>query len=245
MAGSPDSLGWAFTQLRLGIVHLGVIPPDTSPVDLDEIVFEIVPRKVTVQASAATEIVQKLTAFWSFLQREFGLENAAACLEVLERDAVARLEAELADSDNFGPAKRFAMFSKDLGYDLATEEGTAQAMLAYNTAIAGSSDRGSPALAGPTSQGIDPGWRASPAAPARNPRRASSRRKKRRKAAREPKEESETQVRRLDCKRLLEALDDELQDLRLAKERLKEPARRWTQEELEKGLDQSVEADSL
>lgn len=37
--------------------------------------------------------------------------------------------------------------------------------------------------------------------------------------------------------RLLDALEDELRDLRLAEKRLKEPARRWTQEELEKGLD--------
>ncbi len=37
--------------------------------------------------------------------------------------------------------------------------------------------------------------------------------------------------------RLLEALEDELRDLRLAEQRLKEPARRWSQEELEQGLD--------
>jgi len=37
--------------------------------------------------------------------------------------------------------------------------------------------------------------------------------------------------------RLLDTLDDELRDLRLAEERLKDPARRWTQEELEQGLD--------
>ncbi len=37
--------------------------------------------------------------------------------------------------------------------------------------------------------------------------------------------------------RLLDALDDELGGLRLAEERVKEPVRRWTQEELEQGLD--------
>ena len=35
--------------------------------------------------------------------------------------------------------------------------------------------------------------------------------------------------------RLLDALDDELRDLRLAEERLKQPARRSSQEELEQG----------
>jgi len=37
--------------------------------------------------------------------------------------------------------------------------------------------------------------------------------------------------------RLLEALEDELRDLHLAQARLREPARRWTQKELEQGLD--------
>ena len=37
--------------------------------------------------------------------------------------------------------------------------------------------------------------------------------------------------------RLLEALEEELQDLRLAERRMKEPAKRWTQKELERGVD--------
>ena len=37
--------------------------------------------------------------------------------------------------------------------------------------------------------------------------------------------------------RLLDALEEELSDLRLAEERLRTPGRRWTQEELELGLD--------
>ncbi len=37
--------------------------------------------------------------------------------------------------------------------------------------------------------------------------------------------------------RLLDALEEELSDLRLAQERLRAPGRRWTQEELEQGLD--------
>lgn len=37
--------------------------------------------------------------------------------------------------------------------------------------------------------------------------------------------------------RLIEALDEDLTDARIAEERLAQPARRWTQEELEQGLD--------
>ncbi len=37
--------------------------------------------------------------------------------------------------------------------------------------------------------------------------------------------------------RLLDALEEDLQDLRTARQRLRKPARRWTQKELEQGLD--------
>lgn len=37
--------------------------------------------------------------------------------------------------------------------------------------------------------------------------------------------------------RLRAALQDDLDDLRIARERLQNPGRRWTQEELERGLD--------
>lgn len=37
--------------------------------------------------------------------------------------------------------------------------------------------------------------------------------------------------------RLLEALETDLSDLQIVEERLQRPARRWTQEELERGFD--------
>ncbi len=130
-----EELGWVVNQLRLGIDYLGVTPTETSPGDLHEIVFEIFPRKVMVEASEAPVIVSELAAFWLFLEREFGLDNAAACLEVFGDDAASRLGTELANPANFGPAKQFGAFSEQAGFDLTTEAGRAQAMLAYNAAL--------------------------------------------------------------------------------------------------------------
>jgi hypothetical protein len=52
--------------------------------------FDLLPRKVSTSASSAEEIVQELQAFWTFLQREFSLANAAACLKVLDEKAKNR-----------------------------------------------------------------------------------------------------------------------------------------------------------
>ncbi len=135
---AEEELGWAVTQVQLGIDYLGATPPETSPAELNEIVFEIFPRKVTVEASEASAIVRELEAFWRFLGREFQLANAAACLELLDGGAASRLEAELSDPANFGPAKRFAMFSQGAGFDLGSEAGTAEAIQAYNAALSAS-----------------------------------------------------------------------------------------------------------
>lgn len=174
----PDAkvdLGWALNQMRLGIDYLGVTPPQTSPADLNEIVFELFPRKVAVRASEAPAIVRELVAFWHFLGREFGLDNAAACVELLEADGAARLKSELSNPSNFGPGKRFATFGQEAGFDLSTEAGTAQAMLAYNSAISGSRSFSN----APLDSGI--GQQRRP--PPQNLSRAQMQRKKRRRAA--------------------------------------------------------------
>lgn len=68
-----------------------------GPTQLSEIVFDIIPRKMSIDASAAASIIEENRAFYAFLKREFGLEQADACLEVLSGDAVKALEVELSD----------------------------------------------------------------------------------------------------------------------------------------------------
>src|ERR1017187_9269360 len=76
--------GWAGMMIEFGINYLSVTPPQMSPAGLREILFDIIPRKVSTSADEADDIVRELRAFWQFLQREFQLANAAACLKVLD-----------------------------------------------------------------------------------------------------------------------------------------------------------------
>ncbi len=94
-----------------------------GPRELREIVFDIIPRKVSIDASAASGIIEENRAFYAFLKREFALEQADACLRVLGGDAAKKLEAALSDTSKFGIAKSLFMGGREAGFDMNSKEG--------------------------------------------------------------------------------------------------------------------------
>lgn len=128
--------GWFTMVIDFGINYLSITPPRMTPSGLREILFEIFPRKVSTTADEAPDIIRELQAFWQFLQREFQLENAAACLKVLDDRAARQLKKELSDPANFGIAKSFFMMGLERGFDMTTEEGMNKWMATYNAELA-------------------------------------------------------------------------------------------------------------
>jgi hypothetical protein len=90
---------------------------------LREVLFELIPRKVSIEASAGRGIIEETRALYTFLKREFGLQQADACLRVLGDNAVKKLEAALSDSRNFGMAKSLVMAGANAGFDMESKEG--------------------------------------------------------------------------------------------------------------------------
>lgn len=90
---------------------------------LRELIFDWIPRKASIPASEASGIIEETRAFYAFLERELGLEQAPACLEVLDGGAVARLEAALSDPSKFGMAKSLFMGGRDASFDMDSKEG--------------------------------------------------------------------------------------------------------------------------
>ena len=130
------STGWASMVLDFGFNYIGVTPPQMSPDNLREILFEIFPRKVSAPADDAPDVIAELQAFWKFLQREFHLENAAANLAVLDAKAVRILQKEMDNPDNFGMAKSFVSMGMQMGFDMTSEEGINAWAEAFNSQIA-------------------------------------------------------------------------------------------------------------
>lgn len=128
--------GWPRIMLDLGQTYLGVTPPEMSAKDLREILFELIPLKITALAEQAPEIIRELQGFWQFLQREFDLANTAECLKVLDDEATQRLKEEMSNPENFGMAKSIAMAGLERGFDLRTQEGLDAWRMTYNAELA-------------------------------------------------------------------------------------------------------------
>jgi hypothetical protein len=90
---------------------------------LRDVLFSIAPRKVTVDPSAAAEIIPSLRAFYRFLKRTCDLPQADACARVLGGRAASELESALGDPANFGMAKSFFMSGRAAGFDMNSQAG--------------------------------------------------------------------------------------------------------------------------
>src|SRR6266566_345938 len=128
--------GWADMMMEYSFGYIGVTPPQMTPGQLREVLFDIFPRKVSAEAEEAPNIIRELQAFWKFLQREFQLENAAACLKVLDDKAARQLKQEMSNPANFGMAKSLVMMGKARGFDMTTEEGLNEWVETYNAELA-------------------------------------------------------------------------------------------------------------
>ena len=94
-----DRFGWAALIIDLGMRHRAVNVARMHRTDLDQILFEVLPREFTARPEEAPEIVKELRAFWRFVQREFEPLFAEDCLKLLERsDLAAALRRKLAKS---------------------------------------------------------------------------------------------------------------------------------------------------
>lgn len=94
-----------------------------GPKQLEEIIFEIIPRKHMAGASYATPIIEETRALFAFLEREYGLEQADACLRVLDGDAVKDLAAALSDTGGFEEEMSLLKRGREAGFDMSTPEG--------------------------------------------------------------------------------------------------------------------------
>jgi predicted pyridoxine 5'-phosphate oxidase superfamily flavin-nucleotide-binding protein len=118
----PD-VSWCHLVMDFAADYFNATIATLGPRELRELVFDIIPRKVSVDASAASRIIEENRAFYAFLKREFALEQADACLRVLGGDAVKKLEAALSDTSKFGMAKSLFMAGREAGFDMDSKEG--------------------------------------------------------------------------------------------------------------------------
>jgi hypothetical protein len=130
-------VNWVGLLIDFGIKYLGLTPPEMSVADFREVVFQLFPRKVMATPDTAAAIVAEQQAFWTFLQRAYGLANSAPILAALNDRAVGELKRELSNPENFDEAKSFFTLGEEMGYDMKSEEGLQEFTRFYNEAMTG------------------------------------------------------------------------------------------------------------
>ncbi|MEQ8790891.1 MAG: SEC-C metal-binding domain-containing protein [Pirellulaceae bacterium] len=129
-------LGWHRPLLEFGIQYLGKTVDQLTIGSVQEFLLEHVPRKVSAAADVAASIVYELALFWEYLDRVYQLSEAKAIAAWLKTDGlVSRLEAELSDDSKFGMAKSLFMMGREAGYDMTSQAGLDEFMMAYNESI--------------------------------------------------------------------------------------------------------------
>ncbi len=126
--GSPEAKGLEAPHasrlvMELAAHYYGQTIATLRAPALREILFDIIPQKVSIDASEAGMMVQELRAFYTFLKRAFRLSQADACLRALGPGAAKRLEAALSDTSNFGMVKALFMSAAAAGFDMQSKEG--------------------------------------------------------------------------------------------------------------------------
>src|SRR5215471_8563409 len=129
-------LGWARAMIHYAISYPGVTPATMTPADLEEILYDLFPRKVITEPGDGAEIIHELRAFWHFLARVYQLPQAKPMLAHLRRQAARRLEHALQDPTNFGMAKSFVLMGQEAGFDMESPEGMRAWVEAYNATVA-------------------------------------------------------------------------------------------------------------
>jgi len=135
--GAPD-LDWIDLALEYGAEYEGVPFAAFDARVLREVLFGLFPRKVSCEATAASEIVHSLRAFWTFARDVLAHPHAVACLAELGDEAIPRLARKLEDPSNFGTAKSFVMMGRRRGFRVDSEEGLREWSDAFNAGRASS-----------------------------------------------------------------------------------------------------------
>ena len=140
----PNSGGWVSTFLDLGYRYEGVTPTMITQREVELLMEELLPRKITLRsAEEAEDAVPELLAFWSYLEREYQLSHAGAILKYL-RGIAGQFGGWMIDPQRAGMAKSFMMGGMQAGFDMSSQPGINEFQAVYNAQLLGTSPSPSP-----------------------------------------------------------------------------------------------------
>jgi len=128
-----DSIWWADMFMDLAFRYLGESIPSLDVGGVDELVTDILPRKVSLQSrEEALDAIPELLAFWSFLRREYQLGNASEIIQYLESCSPTKFADSMLDASKAGLAKSFFLSGQNAGFDMTDKRHIDEYMLLHN-----------------------------------------------------------------------------------------------------------------
>ena len=129
-------MGFYIAQLILyGYRHIGVTLPQMTVSQVEELVTEIFPRKISLTSpEEADDAIPELVAFWEYLKREYHLFQADAVLKFLHR-IEPEFKGMMNDPSRAGMAKSFFMAGRQAGIDMSDKDEVEKFMMQYNASI--------------------------------------------------------------------------------------------------------------
>ena len=114
---------WADQLIFYGFKYIGVTIPKMSVEDVEEILLDIFPRKISLASpDEALETLPELITFWEYLRREYKLRKAKSILDYLKGIKPEEYVNIINDPSRFGMAKSFISAGQSAGFDMTNEE---------------------------------------------------------------------------------------------------------------------------
>ena len=112
---------WSAQLINYGFNYIWVTLPNMAVSDIEEIVTELFPKKITIDTPEEANItIPELKLFWQFLKREFNLKNSDLILKYLS-DIEPNYNKIMNDPSRFGMAKSFVMSGKSAGFNMKND----------------------------------------------------------------------------------------------------------------------------
>jgi hypothetical protein len=132
----PEAGFWSGQLMYYGYGYLGVTLPQMTKRNVEEVVTELFPRKISLfSPEDADDAIPELMAFWKYLKREYNLRQANTVLRFLQ-EVASSFGSMMNDPSKFGMAKSFMMMGQTAGFDMTDEKDIVAFMHYYNANLA-------------------------------------------------------------------------------------------------------------
>lgn len=129
-------MGWMDMFMEYGFRYLGYSIPTMDESAVDELLTDILSQKVSLRKrEEALDAIPEFIAFWSFVKREYNLENADEILNYLKSYSPDKFADDMMDPRRAGMAKSLFMSGQASGFDMTDMNQANQFISLYNANI--------------------------------------------------------------------------------------------------------------